>query len=189
LLEAEAKTVSLKPVTLDPKGSIEIYDPSPSKAEAQEIRIWSEGEDGMPNCLSASVEILEGQIWHSKMLTLEKQGLNYVLCLAAPHQGDSDEITFELELCLSLEDASFHPLEDKEMLVRIQYRTFKIMAETTWERDQFIAVGTEMVEVMQGRDTEEVDLAEIDETGVQGAVAWKAQLICNDSDSDEEVWI
>ena len=89
---------------------------------------------------------------------------------------------------MPLQNASFHPLDDREFLARVQFRTFKIMAESDCERERFVSIGREMVAKMEGK-VEEEHLAEIDETGMRGGVATKAQLVCSESDSEDEVWI
>lgn len=160
--------------------------------------VWGP-QEGL-ECVSAVVEVLQNQIWNSKVLILEWQRHNvYVLALASPDQHFLEGSP--LELCLPLLGATVTVDGDHEMTVLTAAQEIRITAENKRERDELAATARSMaarcseIEPVSGLAGLDGDESTAEEEGNRdsmpppAALAHRAQIVMDDSDGEGEVWM
>ncbi|EKX54441.1 hypothetical protein GUITHDRAFT_132171 [Guillardia theta CCMP2712] len=139
-------------------------------------------------CVSAVVEVLHNKMWNLKILVLERVDEGHYILGFSPVQQIMGMAP--LEQLLSLRDAKFEPHGSCEFTVTACFKTVRVAAESSAERDALVEVGRRMAEACSREEEEEEEhLADLDETGCDGAVARRAQLLSSESDDEEEVLI
>lgn len=134
--------------------------------------------------LSCIGEVLEGQIWHSKLLSIEEgRGLDAgegVLCIAPPPLSNADSTV--TDLVMRLAGAALEAVGEREVEVRpLRRPAMRITLKSSAERDEFVRAAAEMTATVG-----------VEVNGEEGDAAWecatKAHLVVNEEE-EEEVWM